>query len=95
LERQAGWVAEEAGDRGVTLDATVTEVGSGVHGDRAGLWEILAGPRIIVVNQDGVKDDLVRDMTRGRGRRCVLAAMVAGPLVAALRRVSGVLPPRW
>jgi putative resolvase len=125
LERQAGWVAEEAGDRGVTLDATVTEVGSGVHGDRAGLWEILAGPRvsgivvehrdrlarfgvehreaalaatgrrIIVVNQDEVKDDLVRDMTRGRGRRCVLAAMVAGPLVAALRRVSGVLPPRW
>jgi putative resolvase len=112
---------EEAGDRGITLDATVTEVGSGVNGDRARLRKILAGPpvsgivlehrdrrarfgaghleaalaatgrRIIVVNQDEVKDDLVRDMTRGRGRRCVLA----GLLVAALRRVSGALPPRW
>ena len=38
---------------------------------------------------------LVRDMTRGRGRRCVLACMVAGLLVAALRRASGALPPRW
>src|SRR3981081_4199836 len=27
-------------------------------------------------------------MTRGRGRRCVLACMVAGLLVAALRRVA-------
>jgi len=36
------------------------------------------GRRIIVVNPDEVKDDLVRDMTRGRGRRCVLAGMVAG-----------------
>src|SRR3981189_2376685 len=33
-------------------------------------------------------------MTRGRGRRCVLACVVAGLLVAALRRVSGALPPR-
>jgi putative resolvase len=58
------------------------------------------GRRIIVVhqdvvNRDEVTEDLVRDMTRGRGRRCVLAGMVAGPLVAALRRVSGALPPRW
>ena len=65
------------------------------------------GRRIIVVNQDGVNDDLVRDMTRGRGRRCVLAGLlacvlacvlagllVAGLLVAALRRVPGALPPR-
>ena len=52
------------------------------------------GRRIIVVNPDEVTDDLVRDMTRGRGRRCVLAGMVAGLLVAALRRVSGALPPR-
>jgi putative resolvase len=54
------------------------------------------GRRIIVVhpdevNPDEVTEDPVRDMTRGRGRRCVLA----GPLVAALRRVSGALPPRW
>ena len=53
------------------------------------------GRRIIVVNPDEVKDDLVRDMTRGRGRRCVLAGLVAGLLVAARRRVSGALPPRW
>jgi putative resolvase len=45
VERQAGRVAEEAGDRGVTLDAMVTEVGSGVHGDRARLRKILADPR--------------------------------------------------
>jgi putative resolvase len=29
VERQAGRIAEEAGKRGITLDATVTEVGSG------------------------------------------------------------------
>src|SRR3981081_918547 len=34
-------------------------------------------------------------MTRGRERRCVLAGLLAGLLVAALRRVSGALPPRW
>ena len=116
---------EEAGDRGITLDATVTGVGSGANGDRVTLWKTLAGPqvsgivverrdrrarfgveqreaalavagrRIIVVNPDGVRDDVVRDMTRGRGRRCVLAGVVAGLLVAARRRVSGALPPRW
>ena len=116
---------EVAGKRGITLDATVTEVGSGVNGNLAKLRKILADPqvsgivverrdrrarfgveqleaalavtgrRIIVVNPDGVRDDVVRDMTRGRGRRCVLAGMVAGLLVAALRRVSGALPPRW
>jgi hypothetical protein len=57
------------------------------------------GRRIIVVNPDGVRDDVVRDVTRGRGRRCVLAGLVAGLvaglLVAARRRVSGALPPRW
>jgi putative resolvase len=41
LERQAGRVAEAAGERGITLDATVTEVGSGVHGNRAKLRKIL------------------------------------------------------
>jgi putative resolvase len=124
VERQAGRVAEEAGKRGITLDATVTEVGSGVTGNRATLRKILApqvsrivvehrdrlarfgvehlqaalaatGRRIVVVNPDEGKDDLVRDMTRGRGRRCVLGCMVAGLLVAARRRASGALPPRW
>jgi putative resolvase len=93
LERQAGRVAEEAGKRGITLDATVTEVGSGVTGNRAKLRKILADPqvsrivvehrdrlarfgvehleaalaatgrRIIVLNPDEVKDDLVRGGT--------------------------------
>src|SRR4030081_1849018 len=85
---------EEAGGRGFTLDATVTGVGSGVNGDRVtlrkGLGDPLAGAArgIIVVNPDGARDDVVRDMTRGRGRRCVLAGLVAGLLVAARRRVS-------
>jgi putative resolvase len=110
-ERQAGRVAEGAGERGITLDATVSEVGSGVDGDRAKLRRILADPqvnrivvehrdrlgrfgveyleaalpatgrRIIVVNQDEVKGDLVRDMVEVAWRRCVLAGMVAGLLV--------------
>ena len=46
MERGAGRVAEEAGKRGITLDATVTEVGSGVNGDRAELRKILADPRV-------------------------------------------------
>jgi putative resolvase len=37
---------EEAGDRGITLDATVTGVGSGVTGDRARLGKVLADPRV-------------------------------------------------
>jgi hypothetical protein len=38
---------EEAGDRGITLDATVTGVGSGVTGDRARLRKVLADqPRL-------------------------------------------------
>jgi putative resolvase len=37
---------EEAGERGITLDATVTEVGSGVNGDRATLRKILADPQV-------------------------------------------------
>jgi ABC-type cobalamin/Fe3+-siderophores transport system ATPase subunit len=45
VERQAGRVAQEAGKRGITLDATVTEVGSGVTGNRAKLRKILADPR--------------------------------------------------
>jgi putative resolvase len=55
LERQAGRVAEEAGKRGITLDATVTEVGSGLDGNRAKLRKILADPqvsRIVVEHRD-------------------------------------------
>jgi putative resolvase len=46
VERGAGRVAGEAGERGITLDATVTVVGSGVNGIRAGLRTILADPRV-------------------------------------------------
>jgi putative resolvase len=55
VERQAGRVAEEAGKRGITLDATVTEVGSGLDGNRAKLRKILADPqvsRIVVEHRD-------------------------------------------
>jgi putative resolvase len=88
---------EEAGGRGITLDAAVSGIGSGVNGNRVTLRKVLAGPqvsgvvvehrdrrarfgvehreaaraatghRLIVVNPDERKDDLVRDMTRGRG----------------------------
>ena len=46
VERQAGRVAQEAGNRGFTRDATVTGVGSGVTGDRATLRKILADPQV-------------------------------------------------
>ena len=120
VERQAGRVAEEAGERGITLDATVTVVGSGVNGIRAGLRTILADPRvsgivvehrdrlarfgvehleaalaatglrIIVVNSDEVKDDLVRDMIE-------VVASLYGRRSARRRAEAGVraLPPRW
>src|SRR3981081_2005621 len=48
---------EEAGNRGITLDATVTGVGSGVTGDRARLGKVLVGPRvsgIVVEHRDRV-----------------------------------------
>jgi putative resolvase len=117
LERQAGRVAEEAGKRGITLDATVTEVGSGVNGNLAKLRKILADPqvsgivvehrdrlarfgvedleaalaatgrRIIVLNQDEVKDDLVRDMTEVLTSMC---ARLYGRRSARRRAEAGV-----
>jgi putative resolvase len=92
LERQAGRVAQECGERGIALDGTVTEIGSGLNGHRVKLRKLLAQPavttivvehrdrlarfgvehleaalaatgrRIVVLNPDEVKDDLVRDM---------------------------------
>jgi putative resolvase len=55
LERQAGRVAEESGKRGITLDATVTEIGSGLDGDRVKLRRLLSDPdvtRIVVEHRD-------------------------------------------
>ncbi len=45
LERQAGRVAEECGRRGITLDATVTEAGSGLDGNRVRLGKLLSDRR--------------------------------------------------
>jgi hypothetical protein len=51
LERQAGRVAEECGTRGITLAATITEIGSGVNGNPVTLRKLLAdaGVSTIVV----------------------------------------------
>src|ERR1700704_494863 len=78
VERGAGRVAQEAGERGITLDATVTVVGSGGSGDRAGLRKVLADPRvsgIVVEHRDrfarfGVEH---REAARaGMGRRIIV-----------------------
>ncbi|WP_190823631.1 recombinase family protein [Saccharopolyspora pogona] len=55
LTRQVGCVVEEYGTRGISLDATVTEVGSGPNGTRTKLRKILAYPgitRIVVEHRD-------------------------------------------
>lgn len=49
LERQAGRVATECGRRGITLDATVTEVGSGMNGHRIRLRRLLADPTVSTI----------------------------------------------
>nr|WP_207954375.1 IS607 family transposase [Saccharopolyspora elongata] len=55
LTRQAGRVAQVCTQRGITLDATVTEVGSGLNGHRSKLRKVLADPavtRIVVEHRD-------------------------------------------
>lgn len=49
LERQAGRVAEECGLRGITLAATVTEIGSGLNGKRVKLRKLLADPAVVTI----------------------------------------------
>lgn len=49
LDRQAGRVATECGQRGIRLDATVTEVGSGLHGNRPKLRRLLSDPAVTVL----------------------------------------------
>jgi Predicted site-specific integrase-resolvase len=117
LERQAGRVAEECGRRGIRLDATVTEVGSGLNGNRAKLRRLLSDPaattivvehrdrlarfgvehleaalaahgrRVIVLNPDEVKDDLVRDMVEVLTSMC---ARLYGRRSARRRAEAGV-----
>jgi putative resolvase len=49
LERQAGRVAEECGRRGIVLTATVTEIGSGLNGNRVKLRKLLADPTVSTI----------------------------------------------
>jgi putative resolvase len=49
LERQAGRVAEECGARGITLAATVTEIGSGLHENRVKLRKLLADSTVTTI----------------------------------------------
>lgn len=44
LDRQAGRVAQECATRGIVLDSTVTEVGSGLNGTRPKLRRLLSDP---------------------------------------------------
>lgn len=55
LDRQAGRVAQECARQGFTLDSTVTEVGSGVSGNRPKLRKLLSDPTattIVVEHRD-------------------------------------------
>lgn len=49
LDRQVGRVAQECSRRGLSLDATVTEVGSGLDGSRSKLRELLADPSVVTL----------------------------------------------
>ncbi|GAA4891368.1 IS607 family transposase [Streptomonospora salina] len=49
LERQAGRVAAECGRRGITLDATVTETGSALDGNRPKLHALLRDASVATI----------------------------------------------
>lgn len=49
LERQAGRVPQTCGQRGLSLDATITEVGSGLNGHRVKLRKLLADPAVTTI----------------------------------------------
>lgn len=49
LDRQVGRVAQECATRGITLDSTVTEVGSGLNGNRPELRRLLSDPHVTVL----------------------------------------------
>lgn len=49
VERQAGRVAEECGRRGIVLAAMVTEIGSGLNGNRVKLRKLLADPAVSTI----------------------------------------------
>ena len=96
LDRQAGRVATECGQRGITLDATVTEVGSGVNGTRPKLRKLLSDPavsRVVVEHRDRLARfgvDHIEAALAAHGRRVVVLdpTEVEDDLV---RDVTGVL----
>ncbi|PRW63726.1 IS607 family transposase [Actinopolyspora mortivallis] len=49
LDRQAGRVAQECARRGLALDSTVTEIGSGLNGNRQKLRKLLATPEVTTI----------------------------------------------
>jgi putative resolvase len=49
LDRQAGRVAQECTRRGLTLDSTITEIGSGLNGNRPKLRKLLSDPAVTVL----------------------------------------------
>ena len=49
LERQAGRVLTACSQRGIRIDRTVTEIGSGVNGRRTGLCKLLADPTVSTI----------------------------------------------
>ncbi|SFE41206.1 putative resolvase [Actinopolyspora alba] len=49
LDRQAGRVAQECARRGLTLDATVTEIVSGLNVNRCKLAKLLADPTVSTI----------------------------------------------
>jgi putative resolvase len=96
LDRQAGRVAQECARRGIPLDSTVAEVGSGLNGNRPKLRRLLSDPAVMTVVVEH-RDRLARfgvehleSALAAHGRRLVVLeeAEVDDDLV---RDVTGVL----
>lgn len=49
LERQAGRVLTGATERGLSIDRTITEIGSGLNGRRTKLRKLLSDPKVSVI----------------------------------------------
>jgi Predicted site-specific integrase-resolvase len=49
LERQAGRVLTRCSERGIRIDATVTEIGSGLNGRRTKLRKLLSDPTVSTI----------------------------------------------
>jgi putative resolvase len=49
LERQAGRVLTMCSERGIRIDRTVTEIGSGLNGRRTRLCKLLADPKVSTI----------------------------------------------